>query len=136
MIDEFCVFDTNSLISVVLFENSKNAKALDKGILKGSLAISVKTIRELSDVIFREKFDPYLTDDDRLEFITKIECKSRIFSPTISIQECRDPKDDKFLELAVTCSASCIISGDKDLLVLHPFRGIPIMTPSDFLNIF
>jgi len=118
--NEFFVFDTNSLISAVLFENSKNAKALDKGMLKGSLAISVKTIRELSDVIFREKFDPYLTDDDRLEFIAKIQSKSRIFSPTISIQECRDPKDDKFLELAVTCGASCIISGDKDLLVLHP----------------
>ncbi|MGN6530740.1 MAG: PIN domain-containing protein [Ginsengibacter sp.] len=45
-------------------------------------------------------------------------------------------KDNKYLELAVHYKASCIITGDKDLLVLHPFRNIPILTASDFLQTF
>jgi len=48
--------------------------------------------------------------------------------------ECRDPKDNKFLELAVSGGATHLISGDNDLLVLHPFRGIQIMTPQMFLS--
>ena len=50
------------------------------------------------------------------------------------MQACRDSDDDKFLELAVSESAACIVSGDKDLLVLSPFRGIPIMRPAAFLE--
>lgn len=54
----------------------------------------------------------------------------------IDINACLDSKDDKFLELAITSHASCIISGDKDLLIMHPFRDISILSPTDFLNIF
>jgi predicted nucleic acid-binding protein len=50
------------------------------------------------------------------------------------VRECRDPKDDKFLELALSAQASCLVTGDQDLLVLHPFRGIPILTPAAFLE--
>lgn len=60
-----------------------------------------------------------------------------------TITECRDPKDDKFLELAVSADVSCIVTGDKDLLILHPcllnrqaFRNIPILNATDFINIF
>jgi hypothetical protein len=53
--------------------------------------------------------------------------------PKIEITECRDPKDNKFLELALAGNADCIVTGDKDLLVLNPFRGIKIISPSDFL---
>jgi predicted nucleic acid-binding protein len=49
------------------------------------------------------------------------------------VSECRDPKDNKFLELALSGKALCIISGDDDLLVLHPFRGIPVVSPQTFL---
>jgi predicted nucleic acid-binding protein len=54
---------------------------------------------------------------------------------TERVAACRDPKDDKFLELAVSGRASCIVSGDKDLLALHPFRGIAILNPAAFLTV-
>lgn len=54
--------------------------------------------------------------------------------PTETIAECRDPKDDKFLEVAVAAGAEAIISRDLDLLSLHPFRGIPIISPKDFVE--
>ncbi len=47
---------------------------------------------------------------------------------------CRDPDDDKFLELALSGDADVIVSGDDDLLVLHPFRGIPILSCDAFLE--
>jgi len=51
------------------------------------------------------------------------------------IRACRDPKDDKFLEVAVDGRADAIVTGDHDLLELHPFHGIAILTPADYLNL-
>lgn len=48
------------------------------------------------------------------------------------VAACRDPDDDKFLELAVNGNADAIISGDADLLSLDTFRGIPIITAAAF----
>ena len=53
-----------------------------------------------------------------------------------SIHDCRDPKDNKFLELAVSGGATHLVTGDDDLLVLHPFRGVAIVTPQAFLDEF
>ena len=50
------------------------------------------------------------------------------------VQACRDPRDNKFLEVAVNGRADILVSGDKDLLALHPFRGIDIITPADYLT--
>ncbi len=50
-----------------------------------------------------------------------------------SIEICRDPDDNKFLEIAIDGKADHIISGDKDLLALNPFQGIPIIKPADFI---
>ncbi|MCA6518021.1 MAG: putative toxin-antitoxin system toxin component, PIN family [Pseudanabaena sp. M110S1SP2A07QC] len=58
-----------------------------------------------------------------------------VLSKAYSAIAFRYPKDDKFLELAVNGKADYLITGDKDLLVLHPFRDIEIINPSDFLNI-
>ena len=53
---------------------------------------------------------------------------------TTSITDCRDAKDNKFLELAINGQANCIITGDRDLLVLRPCKDISIFHPIDFLN--
>ena len=50
------------------------------------------------------------------------------------VKECRDPKDDKILELSLSGKADLIISGDKDLLVLNPFRSIEILSVEQFLK--
>jgi len=47
---------------------------------------------------------------------------------------CRDPKDNMFLELAVSGNAFCIVTGDDDLLALRSFRGVKIMTPRQFVE--
>ena len=131
------VFDTNSLISAALITNSTNRKALDKAFDLGVIALSDQTIEELIEVLFREKFDKYFqNDNERWSIINKIEINSKVFTPGITISDCRDPTDNKFLELAISANASCIITGDNDLLVLHPFRAIPILNAVDFINNF
>jgi len=55
---------------------------------------------------------------------------------TEQITACRDPKDNHVLETAIDGHAPCILSGDNDLLVLNPFRDIPILGPSQFLSLY
>lgn len=135
--NKFFVFDTNSLVSASLLPNSISRKAFDKALALGELVASNNTIEELIEVLFRKKFDRYfLNDNERWLLLNKIEANAKILTPSITINDCRDPKDSKFLELAITADASCIITGDKDLLVLHPFRGIPIFNAVGFISNF
>ncbi len=129
------VFDTNSLLSAFLIKSSVSALALDKALINTRLVMSEPCLEEFADVLFRKKFDSYFADDTkRLEVIEKVEKNSLMFFPSEEITSCRDPQDNKFLALAVEAKAVCIITGDKDLLVMHPFRSISIITPSDFLK--
>ena len=131
------VFDTNCLVSASILPNSSVRHAFDKAVKSGLIASSQKVFEEYTEVLFRRKFDKYFVSiDERLFIINLIVTKLRNFSPTEIIKECRDPKDNKYLELAVAANASCIITGDKDLLILHPFRGIPILSAVDFINNF
>ena len=131
------IFDTNTLISSALLKRSTASFALDKAIDSGVLAISSETFDELKEVLARKKFDKYFIDDkERINVLHKIELNSKLFVSSISITDCRDPKDNKFLELAVASNASCLISGDQDLLVLNPFRDIPILNATDFIEKF
>ncbi|HEA30894.1 MAG TPA: putative toxin-antitoxin system toxin component, PIN family [Leeuwenhoekiella sp.] len=127
------VFDTSSLISAFLFPNSIPRKALNKAINSGILVLSTQTYSEFEDVILRSKFDRYLIPLRKQEALNKI--RDIAFSVNVqeTITDCRDFKDNKFLELAVSASDSCIITGDEDLLVLNPFRSIPILNVADFL---
>jgi predicted nucleic acid-binding protein len=52
---------------------------------------------------------------------------------TEKINLCRDPADDKFLELAVSGQAAILLTGDVDLLMLHPWRDVQILTPRQFI---
>ena len=130
------VFDTNSIISANLLDRSVNRLAYDKALEEGVLLYSKETLSEFVQVFSRPKFDKYLPVNERIKAIEAFEKKSFLIEVFIKINACRDPKDNKFLELALTAKANCIVTGDKDLLVLHPFHNIPILTPGDFLKSF
>jgi uncharacterized protein len=126
------VFDTNTLVSAVLVSGSIPQQALDKALQQGKLAQSLATMDELKEVLERPKFDKYITREERVRFFTALARESLLVEIHTKITACRDPKDNKFLELAVSAEAQAIITGDNDLLVLHPFRGISILTPRTF----
>ena len=130
------VFDNNILISAGIFFDSLPAKALLKSYKnKHEVLASKLTLAELRATFLSSKFDKYISLSNRIDFCELFTDFSSIITPTISITACRDPKDNKFLELGLSGKADCIVTGDKDLLVLHPFRGISIITPRDFLMI-
>ena len=130
------VFDTNCLISANLLPGSINRIAYDRAREIGIAVYSVDTLAEFAETLTRQKFDKYLSSEKRLEEIASYEKRGQLIHVSISIDICRDPKDNKFLELAVEAGAACIITGDKDLLVLHPFENIPILSAADFLKTF
>lgn len=129
------VLDTNVLVSAVLLQHSVPRRVFDYVILKARLLLSVAVIAELSDVLIRPKFDRYLSADDRLEFLAKTIRDAENIDVDLTLTDCRDPKDNKFPELAVSGSATHVVTGDADLLALNPFRGISIVTPSDFAQL-
>ncbi|MFI5263944.1 MAG: putative toxin-antitoxin system toxin component, PIN family [Candidatus Kapaibacterium sp.] len=95
--------------------------------------MSFETFDELVSVIYRPKFDKYASQTIRKEFIEAVAGQVERIQPTETITACKDPKDDKFLEVAVAGKAEVIITGDRLLLVLNPFRKIEILTAGEFL---
>ncbi len=128
------VFDTNVIVSAVLLKRSISRKVFDAAQAQGQLLISLDILNELNDVLRRKKFDKYVTEHERIQFLSVLVRESEFVEVTDVINECRDPKDNKFLELAVSGHADYIVSGDKDLLVLHPFRNISIIKPNELMD--
>ena len=131
-----CVFDTNIIISAALFENSKPAQALNKAFDEEEVLVSKATEKELEEVFFRRKFDPYTTVEERTEFLNYFFLQTIRIDVTEPITLCRDPKDNMILEVATSGQADVIITGDKDLLDLNPFEGILILSPTGFIESF
>ena len=128
------VFDTNVVVSALLLADSIPRHAFDKALNHGTILISVPVILELAEVLSRKRFDKYLLEDERMRFLIGLLKEAELVDATETITLCRDPKDNKFLDLAVDGNADYIVSGDIDLLVLHPFRDIQIVSPKEFLT--
>lgn len=128
------VFDTNVLVSALLLRESTARRAFDKALEHGKVLISRETVEELNSVLRRKEFEKYVTEEERVEFITAFVRDGVWVEITEKIDECRDPKDHKFLELAVNGNACYIVTGNENLLVLRSFRGISIVTPRQFLE--
>ena len=129
------VFDTNVIVSAALFAASIPRKALNKALDEGKILVSASVRLELAEVLSRAKFDKYVSEEVRMRFLIALLKETELVEVTAEVSNCRDAKDNNFLELALSGRADLIVSGDRDLLVLNPFRGIPILTSGEFLNI-
>ena len=129
-----CVFDTNILVSALLLD-SKPRQALDLALAKGKILLSFAVLAELYEVLSKKHFRRYVDDEDIRSFLAALTRETEWVDVDVRITACRDPKDDKFLELAVVGGATHIVTGDSDLLTLNPFRGIDILTPKGFLEL-
>ena len=128
-----CVFDTNVLISALLLPDSKPRQALQMALLQGQVLISFATLAELSEVLGRKKFLRYVDEQDIRNFLAALTRGAEWVEVRVHIAACRDPKDDKFLDVAVSGNATHIITGDTDLLALNPYHGIQILPPHRFV---
>ena len=133
MTRERVVIDTNVLISGLFSTTSIPARAVEKAVTKAQLVASIETLRELIEKLHSPKFDRYVPRERRDALLERVASLVEIIEVLQSIRASRDPTDDKFVEAAVNGRADVIVTGDKDLLDLNPFRGVATMTPADYL---
>jgi putative PIN family toxin of toxin-antitoxin system len=127
------VVDTNVFVSAALKDRSFPALALHVVAQRGTLLKSTVTERQLFEVLARPQLTA-LIEPASVEWMRKLMAGAEVVEITERIAACRDATDNRFLELAVNGGADMIVSGDADLLVLNPFRGIPIVQPASFVQ--
>jgi putative PIN family toxin of toxin-antitoxin system len=130
-----CVLDTNRLISRLLLPGGAAARAVDHALALGVPLGWDDTLAELAQVLSRPKFDRWVLLAERQQFVRLLGGVARRVVITHRVQACRDPRDDQFLHVAPNGEAEAIVTGDRDLLVLDPFHGMRILSPSGFLGI-
>ena len=129
------IFDTNVLGSRLLAAKESPPARVVRMVTEGAGVhlFSEATFQELRDVLNRAKFDPYLPREKRLHFIAEMRELSEFVTITRTVSLCRDARDDKFLDVAACGNADYLVTGDQDLLALHPFEGVSILSPASFL---
>ncbi len=127
------MFDASAVVSAALRENSVPERALLRAEETDIFALSTEVDAEIAEVLSRPRFAAAISTARRMRILEILRADAVWFSPVERVGDCRDPKDDKYLELALAAGASVIVSGDADLLVLHPWRGVRVLRPADYL---
>jgi putative PIN family toxin of toxin-antitoxin system len=128
------VLDTNVLISALMLSRSKPRLAWNRARRAGVILASHDTLKELASVLRRPKLAAYVAASESMAFLTELARVVELVPIGERVELCRDPRDDKLLELALAGRADFLLTGDADLLVLHPFRGTAIITPAAYLE--
>ena len=122
------VIDTNVIISSAFF-GGPPGQIFDEALLNDIFIFTNETLEELREVLFRSKFDDYMSRSKRVSLLEEV-LSASIIVETVTIQtKSKDHKDDKFLAAAVSGNANYLITGDRDLLILQMVDGIPIISP-------
>ncbi len=130
------VVDTNVVVSAALFPERTPGMAFKRARQRGVVLLSLPLAEELRRVFQRAKFDRYVAPALRDEFLATLIDGAKLVAVTSAVTVCRDPKDNMVLEAALDGQATCVLSGDDDLLTLDTFRGIPMLNPAVFLARF
>ena len=125
--------DTNVVVSSVLRPESIPAKAISHAIVHDQIIASATSLAELSDVLRRPKFSRALTLAEIEFHLNRLTAVFEVVEVVHTVRDCVDLKDNMILELALSGGADIILSGDDHLLRLHPWRGIRILKPADYL---
>lgn len=125
------IFDTNIWISFLIGKRLQFIKDLIAN-RQLVVVISEQLLLELKRVTQRPKLKKYFSEEKVEELIRFLLVVGQKHEPKVINLVSRDPKDNFLLDLAETSKADYLVTGDKDLLVLNPFRSTQIMTPADF----
>src|SRR5271154_4179299 len=130
------VVDTNILVSFAIRPNLAFEKIFDHIAAHGVSLVSEDTVAELFDVLSRDKFRKYIPLEQSIDYVEWYSGISEQVVVTEHVIACRDPKDDKFLSVAVSGKADCIIAGDHHLFDMIKFDDIPVYRPAEFISLF
>jgi putative PIN family toxin of toxin-antitoxin system len=121
-------------VSAALSPKGAPRRALAAARATGVIALSESVFQETAEVLSRPKFARDLSDDRRQEILELLTAAALWIEPAEKVEDCRDAKDNRYLELALAAGATVIVSGDADLLVLDPWRGVRLLSPAQFLE--
>jgi uncharacterized protein len=130
------VLDCNVIVSALIKGDSSPGRAFDFVLKNHESVTSEDCLFEIERILHKPKFRRYFSEQEAGIFLEVFKETAVVVKSIGDISVCRDSKDDMYLEAAVSGQAEYIITGDPDLLVLNPFRGINILTPHDFLLLF
>ena len=128
------VFDASSLVGALLKRGSAPERALLIARTRERLCLSRPVESEIREVFGRTKFKKYLTPGRVDRILDLLLAAALVVEPTVSVIDCRDPKDNKYLELALAAQAAIIVTSDADLLSLDPWHGVRIITPAEYVR--
>ena len=129
------VLDSNLIVSAILNPEGICALAIDLADSNFDMVRSKDTTNELVEVLRRDKFDRFASVEDRVFRVQTYIEATRLVAVDVQVTDCSDPKDNKFLELAIAANATVIVSGDKKHLVsMSPYKGIAIIRVRDFVD--
>jgi len=128
------VLDASTLVSATFNSHGVPARAVEHALSVDRVAISEPVMTELLDVLYRPGIARFIKPESSSQLLGQLVALGVSFEPVERVTDCRDPKDNKYLELALTAKAERIISSDTDLLVLHPWRSVRILRPADYLG--
>ena len=127
------VFDASTLVSATFRRGGIPARAARRALREKRIALSDDVMAELIDVLHRPGLARFLDPVLRAELLGQLQALGTSFTPSQRVTDCRDAKDNKYLELALAAGADVIVSSDADLLELHPWRGVRILRPAEYL---
>lgn len=130
------MLDASTVVSAALTPDGPPRRALAAARTRGTIALSEAVYGEIAEVLSRRRFARALTDDRRREILELLSAAALWIEPKEEVRDCRDGKDNRYLELALAAGATAIVSGDEDLLVLNPWRGTRVLRPAKFLEEF
>jgi putative PIN family toxin of toxin-antitoxin system len=128
------VLDTNVLISAALSPSGLPAQVVRHTIEQGRIVFSDETYEEFYSRLWRPKFDRYITREMRQSILLDFSNIADWVNIAGKLDLCRDPDNNKFLEVAIVAQAVMLVSGDKDLTDLQEIKGIPIYTPAQCID--
>jgi putative PIN family toxin of toxin-antitoxin system len=127
------IFDASTVVGAALKADSIPEQALLRAEDTDLFALSPAVDTEIARVLNRAKFARAVSRERRERILDVPRGEAIWFDPVVRVVECRDPTDDIYLELALAAGAEIMVSSDNDLLVLHPWRGVRILRPVDYL---
>lgn len=128
------VFDASALVGAALRVSGVPEAALAHAVSHDRVALSPAVDLEIATVLNRPKFAAMLSAGRRAHILTVLRKGAVWFEPQVRVTDCRDAKDNMYLELALASGAHTIVASDADLLVLDPWRGVRILTPRAYLD--
>ena len=130
------VFDASTIVGAALKRDSVPERALLLARKSATICLSAAVEAEIREVLRRPKFHKHISDQTRERILDVVAAAALVVEPGEAVTDCRDRKDNIYLELALAANATAIVSSDNDLLSLDPWRGIRIVSPSEYLQIF